>query len=333
MAATILRVGLTTPVGFTAATTAAAIRAGIARIRDHAFDPLNEPAVSLAWLDDEVLPPLDREVAPLDDRTARLVRLGSHALAEALIGTADPTALFLALPEAIEDTHHDGHILGALAQQAGVTLDRESSRVIRRGRAGGLLALEEALAYLGAGRAKRVCVGGIDSHFEVEVLRRLALAGRLVGEDSGDGFVPGEAAAFVLLGPPRGRGVRVCAAAHVGAASLREGTAQAVQALLRTTETPPIRHVYAGSTGENVWAREWSIARLRCAEHFAAEARLDHPAEFIGDVGAAVGPLLVGLATIAVIRGYRASPCLVWCGSDDGERAATLLAQMPEGTT
>lgn len=335
MPASVLKVGLTTPVGLHSASTAAAIRAGIVRIREHAFDPVNEPPVPLAWLDDGALPPLKADLAPLDDRMGRLVRLASRALAESLQGAPGPVELLLALPDGHDpkSSRDDQAFVAALAQQAGVTQGLRASQVLRCGRAGGLLALERALEMIDGGHAETLCVGGVDSHFDIDVLTRLAAADRLHGEDRRDGFVPGEAAAFLLLGRARRTGTRVVASAHAHATPLREGTALAVQALLSTNKAAPIQHTYAGATGESLWAREWGIARLRCSEHFAETARLDHPAECIGDTGAACGPLLVGLASIAVTRGYRPAPCLVWCGSDSGERAAALLEYSPERTS
>jgi len=319
-------VGLVTPVGLNAAATSAAMRAGIARIRHHTFDPLNEPAAPLGWLDDTHLPALRAACPPLDDRSARLVRLAAPALAEALRDTAGPTPLFLALPDHHTDTDpDDATVLETLAIQAGRALDLSASRIFRCGRAGGLLAIAEALASVPGHPRHRICIGGVDSYLDPLALARLTAAGRLHGEFVRDGFIPGEAAAFITLGPPRACAVRVVAVAQSRATALREGVALAVRALLDATAPPPIRRVYAGANGESIWGREWTIAQLRCAEHFAADARVEHPAEFIGDPGAAFGPLLVGLAALAIARGHARAPCLVWCGSDRGERAAAPL--------
>lgn len=330
MTASVLGVGLVTPVGLTAAATSAAMRAGIARIRHHAFDPLNEPATPFGWLDDTHLPAL-RTACPLDERSARLVRLSAPALAEALADATGPTPLLLALPDRRSSTDPDDRaVLDAIAVQADRTLDLSASRIFRCGRAGGLLALAEALVSLTRNPRRHVCVGGVDTHLDTLTLASLAANGRLHGESTRDGFIPGEAAAFVVLGPPRARAVRIVAVAQAQATALREGIALAVRTLLDATALPPIRRVYAGANGESQWAREWTVAQLRCGEHIAADVRVDHPVEFIGDPGAALGPLLVGLAALALDRGHARAPCLVWCGSERGERAAALIDR-PEG--
>jgi 3-oxoacyl-[acyl-carrier-protein] synthase-1 len=49
---------------------------------------------------------------------------------------------------------------------------------------------------------------------------------------------------------------------------------------------------------------------------------MHHPADCLGDTGAACGPIMAGLAALGIAGGYRRSPCLVYGSSDDGPRAA-----------
>jgi 3-oxoacyl-[acyl-carrier-protein] synthase-1 len=81
--------------------------------------------------------------------------------------------------------------------------------------------------------------------------------------------------------------------------------------------------------GEHIWGKEWGVAFLRNRDCIQEEHRMVHPAEFIGDPGAALGVLMVGLAAIALKKGYRRGPCLAWCGSDREERAAALVHSAP----
>ena len=86
-----------------------------------------------------------------------------------------------------------------------------------------------------------------------------------------------------------------------------------------------MRCVYAGLNGEGLVAKEWGVAYLRSAERFAEGFEVEHPADCLGDAGAALGPILLGLAAIGLEKGYREGPCLVWSTSDREARGAALL--------
>lgn len=326
----VLKVGLVTPVGLYAAAVAAALRAGISRVRLHAFDPQHEPSVPIAWLNDDVLPPLVSEAGQgLPVELHRPVRLATYALQEALADVTAPVPLLVACPDEHVPSVSAGALVSSLAAQAKVTVDVAGSRIIRRGRASAMLALHEALGWLAEGRHAQVCVGGIDSLVAPEHLRRLAAAGRLHGLESRDGFVPGEGAAFLLLGrqartPPLAELVDV--AVHDRPEPGGGGLALAIKQLYSgPIPAPQIAHTFAGLNGESKWAREWGVARIRCAEWLSERGRVDHPAEFIGDVGAATGALLVGVASVAAARQTHPSPSLAWCGSDGPERGVALI--------
>jgi 3-oxoacyl-[acyl-carrier-protein] synthase I len=240
--------------------------------------------------------------------------------------------------------------LNHLTLQTQVKLDSQRSRVFRHGRAGGLLALRHGMKLLETRRAPVVCVGGVDTYFDLRLLAELDAQDRLMTDGVFDGFFPGEGAAFLLLGAPGtakslgqvplaqvlgvGEGLEkghlYSDAPHRG-----DGLADALRTLFASlpAPTPRVACVYAGLNGENFWAKDWGVARLRNTEYFEEHHRLEHPVEYIGDPGAALGTLLVGVAAIGLQRGYLREPCLVWCASDREERAATLLRTAPAPAT
>jgi len=275
-----------------------------------------------------------------------MLRLSGSALHEAARHGDGPMTCLLALPEPpLDGPNPIGEsFLEDLSVQAGVELDLRRSRVFRQGRAGGLLALKQAVALLAERREAYVLVGGVDSHLDFQVLAELDAQERLrASSGPSDSFIPGEGAAFVLLGSlGSGRRLRIDPQAHllgVGTGfeqghrlsahpHLGEGLADAFRVLFASL--PPaagqIRCVYAGLNGESFWAKDWGVAYQRNARRFAEQFHIEHPVEFLGDPGAALGPLMVGLATIGVRKGYREAPCLVWCASDQGACAAALIA-------
>ncbi len=349
--ADILAVGLATPVGLDGRSASAAVRAAICRFRESRFvNRKLEPQV-MSLVGDEHLPRLDPsilergEVAPRS-AAARMLKLGGFALAEACAPCTEPPPLLLALPEersprtARIDDRAGTAFIRDLAVQAGAAIDERCSRLYRQGGAGGLFALRDALALLATGKPC-VLVGGVDSFFDRRLIEALDEEGRLVG-GSMDGFVPGEGAGFLLLGS---RALRrrlgldpVAQVTGVGIGTEKghryskepyrgDGLAEAFQALFAALPPnhPKVRCVYAGFNGESMPAKEWGVAHLRSAERFAEELRIEHPADCIGDAGAALGPIMVGLAALGIQKGHREAPCLVWSSSDREARAAALL--------
>jgi 3-oxoacyl-[acyl-carrier-protein] synthase-1 len=347
--AEVLAVGLVTPVGLRAPAVAAALRAGINRLRESDVRGRRFHRLVMGWIGEEHLPSLESSVEvaihALPTRTHRMLRLAAPPLQEALAGWKHaPPPLLLALP----DVHFPGSgpvdtgFLRHLMVQANVRLDTRQSRIFRNGRAGGLLALRHGLELLKMRKAPAICVGGVDTYFDLRLLAELDAQDRLMTEGVTDGFFPGEGAAFLLLGasgvaaslgqPPLARLAGVAEGFERGhlysdAPHTGDGLADALRNLFASLPSgmPRVACVYAGLNGENFWAKDWGVARLRNAQHFEENCRIEHPVEYIGDPGAALGTLLVGVAAIGLHRGYLAPPCLVWCASDREERAAALL--------
>jgi 3-oxoacyl-[acyl-carrier-protein] synthase-1 len=90
----------------------------------------------------------------------------------------------------------------------------------------------------------------------------------------------------------------------------------------------PVKEVYSSMNGENHWAKEWGVAHIRNQAFFDAEHGMHHPADCFGDTGAASGILLISLAAIGLIEGYRGSPSLVTCSSDFGDRSAVAVLSL-----
>ncbi|WP_239014723.1 hypothetical protein [Archangium violaceum] len=341
---------MTTPVGLNAASTAAAIRAGITRIKESTVYDQRGDSIRLGLVGEEYIPPLEASLEDLQELTAwhrRMLRLATLALREVSEGwkRMPPPPLLLALPE----PHPDGRepsqesLLKHLVVQTGVELDLRRSKLIREGRAGVLLALQHALDMLNTNRLATVCVGGVDTYFDLDLLDALDSQGRLLHtRGPSDGFIPGEGAAFLLLGSPgAGRYLKLNPIARITGVGIGtekghfsseephrgDGLADAFRDLFASlpVNTHKVRCVYAGLNGENFWAKEWGVAYLRNSRHFEPDHLMAHPIEYIGDPGAALGAILMSLAAIGIQRQYRPSPCLVWCSSDKEARAATMV--------
>ena len=88
-----------------------------------------------------------------------------------------------------------------------------------------------------------------------------------------------------------------------------------------------VTDVYCDMNGEPYRADEYGFACLRTKDGLAAPSEFVAPADCWGDVGAASGPLYLALSAIAGIKGYaRGNLSLAWASSENGERAAVLMA-------
>ena len=156
-----------------------------------------------------------------------------------------------------------------------------------------------------------------------------------------DGFVPGEGAGFVLLADPgaaAAAGLKPLAGVSAAATGfesghwyspepyLGDGLALTVAKLAQSgTARVPFEEVYSSMNGESHWAKEWGVAGIRNKAALGQGYRIHHPADSYGDVGAASGVLMIGLAALGIRDGYRRGPCLIYGSSDRGQRAAVAL--------
>ena len=198
----------------------------------------------------------------------------------------------------------------------------------------------------GAERRRWSWSARLDSYLDLGLLYALDAEGRLKTGEVADGFVPGEGAAFLLLGPRGQRRAQRPAAdrAHHRRGSRARGgpplqrraeprrragggVRRAVRARRRRGEPRGRAASTPGSTarasGPRSGASPRSAARGTCASGCASQ----HPADCFGDAGAALGLIMLGLGALDLSRGRIDGDCLVWGGADRGERGAALLAR------
>ena len=106
---------------------------------------------------------------------------------------------------------------------------------------------------------------------------------------------------------------------------LGEGLTKAIYAGLEQSgwHKEEVTQVYCDMNGETYRAHEWMLALCRTLD----DPKVTHPADCIGDVGAASAPLLIGMAAVALQRGYaKADKIFVFCSSDFGMRGSVCLS-------
>lgn len=343
----VVKTGMMTAVGIGTAQTVTSVRAGINRYRESSVYNKRFAPMTLALLPDDALPPLNPKIdaAGLTSRQVRMLRLAAPALQETLQGIAQPERipLFLGASEALPGRALpvSAAFLPLLQKQAGLPFNVAASKVFPNGRAAGLLALREAVQLINSGAIQHVLVGGLDTYLDLYLLSTLDMEDRVLAEGVMDGFCPGEGASFLLLSSPRVSGVTPLAkitGVEIGAEPGHrysdqpykgDGLAQTLQAAFTTAGAGAgqVKTIYAGFNGESFWSKEWGVAYLRSKDKFAEPFATEHPADCFGDTGAALGPLMVGIAADNLSKGHIESDCLIWCSSDRTERGAVVVTK------
>jgi len=343
--------GMITPVGVGALATAAAARAGINRYVNSPAEGMNGEPIKMAMVPDECLP----EIEFKDTRAQlalyqRMLKLGVVALTEAVESLSPEKQLkeaipvFLALPEqrcgqafpALEP------ILKDLSNAVECHIDLLTSRVFPVGRAAGFRALAEAYQLLENTHLERVIVGGIDSYFDLDLLKLLDSEKRMLGDNSVDGFSPGEGAAFLILEKTDQNvtGLSIQAPRvdqenghfYSDEPCLGNGLTGAISGAIENAKLlSPIQTVLCSVNGESLQVKEWSIALTRNTQAFGQGFKVEHPAECYGDLGAATVPTLLGLGFIGISKGYLSAPLLVWGASDIECRGAVIINNQTVG--
>ena len=333
-------IGMVTSIGYETAVAATSVRAGLQRFveLEEEFDRNEEPIVAAP-------------VALLEDDPSGQIVMMNMAAAEAFamaFGSAEkaPQPLWASVSvgaQADGDPPPLGRYPLERLQAALDHVPLHGESEIRAGCHTAVLeALAEGMKRLRDRKAAACLVGGVDSLIQTHRLARLEDAKRLKTGYNPHGLVPGEAGVFLVLereADARGRGVEAWARVNeVGLAveanplgspkpCLGQGLTEAIRLVTRAHCEPPrpLLGVLCDLNGEPYRANEWGLARSR-ALGWAREVMLWHPADCLGDVGAATGAALLALGAVALKQNYAPTPeLLIWAGAEGGQRAAVFL--------
>lgn len=341
----VLDVNMISAIGIDLDQTAASVRASISRFEDSSFYSSNLSAIKMALVPEDVLPELDIELLDkysLTQRQKRMLRLATNPLISVFdkLSANHPIPLFLAGPEKLPGRRSviRDDFLNYLSLQTKQQIDLDNSYIFPYGRAAGLYALEAAMQYLESNPGKQVVVGGVDTHVDPHLLSTLARDGRVATEGAMDYFVPGEGAAFMVIGdeaqvkksksgyllyPPgiaSEPGHRYSQHPYKG-----DGLSKAMSDALQGGQPSKMSTVFISYNGENYFSKEWGVAVIRNSGSFVDEPVMVHPADCFGDVGAAFAPMAIGIAISGIHKNALKSPALISCSSELQYRAVVKL--------
>jgi 3-oxoacyl-[acyl-carrier-protein] synthase I len=330
-----------TPVGLSLEASVAAMRAGIDGFAELPYRDNSEAPIIGA-----VVPVFDPELRP----TARIPALLSYAAVEAAESLADhkdeaeEIALLLCLPEVDRPGVGvvDSRKLGTVFENAlGRRIDRRNSRIITNGHVGAFEALRHARAMLAEG-LRSCLIFAADSLIGARSLLWLEQHHRLLCEANSDGVVPGEAAAVIHLS---GRSLDSVAIVGVGfgeeeatplndhpvtGAGLAEALNEALDEAGKTLDEIDLR--LSDVAGEGWAFEELVLGQQRVMRRVRSEQPLWHPADKVGDTGAASGliQLIVGRSMISS-PDSRMRSAICQASAKSGRRAAcVVVSSLPD---
>ncbi|MBZ9887519.1 MULTISPECIES: 3-oxoacyl-ACP synthase [unclassified Mesorhizobium] len=276
----------------------------------------------------------------------RMAHLAAGAICEAFESRPEArgqTALILCLAEdnrpgrPIRDPLR---LLRRIAEMVEVA-PHSRSRVIAHGRPSGHVALEHTRKFLASDELPYVMIVGVDSYLSTDAISHYGGQSRLLSPDNPNGFIPGEAAAAVLCARGNKGGFRL---RGLGLAREKafiynredlplrgDGLAEAYRIALKETgiDLGLIGYRISDLIGEQYWFKQNAFAAQRVQRVRNEFQDLWSPGESLGNVGAAVVPIMLGMAHTAARKGYAAgNPVLIDASNDSGAcGAAVFLAR------
>ena len=329
----ILKTGLVTSVGLTAPSSCAAIRAKLTNPSETRFiDSAGE------WIMAHQVT-LEQPWRGL----AKLSKMAAMAIVEALADVPKDEWVHIPLLLCVAEPDRPGRLDGLndrlfqdIQAELGATFAPPSA-IVAHGRVGVAVALAQARALLADGCA-RALVAATDSLLTWPTLSHYEREDRLLTARNSNGFMPGEGAGALLVGAGEGQaGELVCTgigfgreAAHLdsGEPLRAEGLSLAIKAALADAGCAmhDMDFRITDLSGEQYYFKEAALALSRTLRQRKEEFDIWHPAECIGEQGAAAGMAVVALADAACRKAFTKGPSiLAHMANDAGQRAALSL--------
>jgi 3-oxoacyl-[acyl-carrier-protein] synthase-1 len=234
----------------------------------------------------------------------------------------------------------DTQIFSEIEYRLGFRL-HPASRVIPRDHISVVVALREGYDLIANTKAPCLIVAAVDSLIRQDLVEYYLDKNRLLTPLNSNGFSVGEAGSALLVTPAGadlkaelrilGMSIAKEKATVESEEPLRgEGLTRVVRDVLRESglTIQEVHYRITDLNGEHYKFKEMTLAMGRFVRRPTPKLfDLWHPIEYLGDVGAAIGPIVLGIALHACEKKYgNGSTVLCTFGNDNGERAAVLVS-------
>ncbi|VAW85137.1 3-oxoacyl-[ACP] synthase [hydrothermal vent metagenome] len=329
----ILNSGLVTSVGMTTDSSCAAIRVGISNAQETRFIGADGE-----WV-------MGHKVTleqPLQGMT-KLVKMAVMAIRESLAEVPKNQWKTIPLLLCVAERERPGRLeflddqlFNKVQQELKVEFAPGSS-VIPYGRVSVAMALQQARQFIYSDEIPLVLIVASDSLLNWPTLSVYVNDDRLLSNDNSNGFIPGEAGAAILVSKPDTTSQLCCLGigvatekAHIDSEEpLRaDGLTNAIAAALAdaSREMHELDFRICDVSGEQYYFKEAALALSRSLRRSKEDFDIWHPADCIGEVGAAAGVVMLIVANVACSKAYsKGINILAHMASDPGLRVAIVL--------
>lgn len=329
----VVATGLCCAVGYTAQAASCALRAGMDHFQESEFVTQDGDPVRVARLPDTETWGAARlaewMVHAVNDCLGQIGKLKDPQLTVLLL-SAELTRPGVEQRRATEST--------AMGSQLFSVPLNPRSEVLHGGRAGLTAILNRAHDLLAQGACQQVMLLGADSFLQAETISHYLNADRLLVPGNRDGFIPGEAAAAVLLefAEPDSTGLHIIGWGQGdepgrpdGSVPTRsQGLTRAIRAAFDQAgvDCNDLAFRLSDQNGEGFFAVDAVNAITRVALDGGTAPMVQTTADCVGEVGAATGPLMLAWLHHVLQRPDGPGDCgLIHLANDDGLRSAVIV--------
>jgi len=333
--------GVCCSIGMNLAAADCALRAGIDQFQQGNFYDLQNEPLRISQLNGDT----SQGVTRLAKWCALAIEESIHnAFLQSTVVPPEHSSIPLLLLAAERERPHSNdnrykEIFDGIQQQLGHCF-HEHSRIIPAGRAGIGLALQLAQQWLATGAIQHVIIAGADSYLDNYTINFYLGKERLRTSTNSDGFIPGEAAAAILLRLSETDDSQQLTIRGLGLAteqgSLEGTTPNRAQALSQAftdaiaqagIATAQYQSRFSDQNGESYFAREAAHALTRLGTSGLPKLETYTIADCVGEVGAATAPLMLAWASRLLTKQKKvAHASILHLANDDGLRTAITIA-------
>ena len=327
------------PVGYTPQSTAAALRAGISAFEELPYRERGGDSIVGA-----MVPAVSVETRG-NARLMTLANLVFEALPRECIEELpwNHMPLFLCMPESQRPGPRLRETVANVTLQNGIMLRPPQILCIEGGSTAAFQAVDQARTMLSATNIPACLILAIDSLIDARVLAWLDEDYRLKPSEQTDGVIPGEAGCLAIVGrtPIARTSATLCglglaremATVRNDEPLLGKGLASALRTALNEAgiEMHDVDFRISDVAGESYAFEELVLSQTRLMRQVRPSQPLWHPADCIGDCGAATGLIQFTWAEQAFARGYAPGAVAALHGSSAfGTRAAAIVRPSQE---
>lgn len=335
-----------TPVGASIDESAAAIRAGVAGFREH---PDYNPILKNDEEDYLISAGIDLTID--DFSSERLLKFIEKPFLSFMASCGlrrkevERSAIWFALPYAdpvIQQIGLQKFFINDVIKHYALPRFNDIAGV-QLGATGVIYLLNNAREALLSGRQDFVIIIAVDSYLLDGRMGYYDEQWRLKSERNPMGFMPGEAAAMILVETHSHATARqqkpLIQLSGFGLdqesnsidsvkSSTGQGLSQAIEAALSTSGIESINWLYSDLNGESYRAYEWGVVNARLASHFGAELNHVYTADVMGDIGSATSAVQLGCIGHAYKEDYADEVnAMLIASNDKGHRAALSVTR------